>query len=111
MNDRDDERLVRWLGATALRREPATLARALARVRAEAELPAWIRVFARPRALWTAAGLLCVSVALSGWLLVGDPAGRGASHGATSDILATLLGEDGTLGLPQSGVDTTQDAR
>ena len=95
----DDSKAPRWLRlATTLRAEPdaATLAHVHARLAARSAGPAWVRWLSRPLALAASAALLVASAfAGSAMLSTGT-----ASADDESLVVSTLLGDDGSYGLP-----------
>ena len=96
-----ERRLAQLLAASQAEPDGAPLARALARLAerdrmAERE-PAWFGWLARPAALATACLLLAVSVSASAWMLREPAAQTGTTD--TSELIAGLLAEDGSLGL------------
>ena len=100
MNDtHSDPNEPRWLElAAALRAEPdaATMARVRARLAARLAGPGWVRWLSRPVVLAASAALLVVSAYTASALL-------SASNAGTDDDVAemsTLLGDDGSYGLP-----------
>ena len=100
MNDtRDDRNEPRWLElAATLRAEPddATMAHVRARLAARSAGPQWVRWLSRPVVLAAAAALLVVSAYTGGALL-------SAGNASTDDdvsLMSTLLGDDGSYGLP-----------
>ena len=114
MNDTPDEgNEPRWLAlAATLRAEPdaATLARVRARLAARSAGPGWVRWLSRPVVLAAAAALLVVSAYTGSVLLAAG------SSGADEDasVMSTLLGDDGSYGLPvesgTTGAATTSDS-
>ena len=100
MNDKREEAdEPRWLRLAASLRaapDPATLARVRARVAARAAGPAWVRWLSRPIALAASAALLVAS-ALTGSALLS--AGSASAEDGVS-VVSTLLGDDGSYGLP-----------
>jgi len=106
----DDERLARWLAAGVAPADPATLARALARLGESEREPAWLAWLARPRALAAAASLLVVCVAAGVWYGDGDnprassAAGGGTTVSASSDLLGSLLADEGAASAGAGGV-------
>ena len=110
-NERD-ERLERLLGATRASANPAVLARVRERLAARAETvePAWLRFLGRPIALATACGLLAVSLAVSLQVIASDRAANAtATVSATTNtsLVAALLDDDGTYGIPTSATGET----
>ena len=100
MNDtHSDQNEPRWLElAAALQAEPdaATMARVRARLAAHLAGPGWVRWLSRPVVLAASAALLVVSTYSASALLSGSNAG-------TDDdvsVMSTLLGDDGSYGLP-----------
>jgi hypothetical protein len=92
----------RWLRLAATLRaapDPATLAHVRARLAARAAGPAWVRWLARPAVLAACAGLLLVSAWTGSAML---SAGRTVAAGADEDssLMSTLLGDDGSYGVP-----------
>lgn len=98
-----ERRLAQLLAASQAEPDGAPLARALAEL-AERE-PAWFGWLARPAALATACLLLAVSVSTSAWILREPAAQTGTTD--TSDLIAGLLAEDGSLGLATLDSDGT----
>lgn len=100
MNDLPDDRNEpRWLRlAAALRSEPdaATLAHVHARLAARSAGPRWVRWLSRPAVLAACAALLVVS-AWTGSVLL-SAGGGGSDEDAA--VMSTLLGDDGSYGLP-----------
>ena len=100
MNDSHDEaNEPRWLRlAATLRAEPdaATLAHVRARLAGRSAGPAWVRWLSRPVALAASAALLVMSVFTGSALL---SAGNASADDEPS-MLNTLLGDDGSFGLP-----------
>lgn len=99
----DDETLAQLLAARSAAADPATRARALARLRAgvaarDALEPAWLAWLARPVAVATAASLLVVSLGAGVWL-AGRPATGAAATTTGTDLIGSLLTDD-------SGADT-----
>jgi len=99
----DDEILARLLAARSAPADPATVGRAVARLRAGAAArdpfePAWLTWLARPAALATAASLLVVSLGAGVWL-AGRPATGTAATTTSTDLIGSLLTDD-------SGTDT-----
>ena len=96
MNDleREEYRLVRLLGAVRAEADPAVLTRARTRLAAEAEVPRIFAWLGTPAALVTACALLLVSAGVSFTLLGGDSPSRDTT------LIAALIGDDGTYGLP-----------
>ena len=95
----DDPNEPRWLRlAAALRAEPdaATLAHVRARLAARSAGPGWVRWLSRPAVLAACAALLVVS-AWTGSVLLSSGAG---SSDEDAVALSTLLGDDGSYGLP-----------
>lgn len=110
-----ERRLARLLASSQAEPDDAPLTRALTalaeRDRAAQREPAWFGWLARPAALATACLLLAVSVSASAWMLRDVPVTTGATD--TSDLIAGLLGEDGSLGLATSeasGASMVQDS-
>ena len=95
MNDHDDARIARLLAATGARANPAVLARARARLADAGTEPGWLAWLSKPAALVAACALLVLSIGLSALVLSGE---RTTSDGTT--LVASLLGDDGTDGLP-----------
>ena len=98
-----------WLKLAATLRvtpDPATMARVRARLASRPAEPAWVRWLARPAALAFSAGLLVVS-AVAGSLWVSDGVRSSSTQAASQDVsmLSTLLGDDGSYGLPVSATD------
>ena len=96
----DDETLARLLAARTAAADPATRARALARVRAGetargAREPAWLAWLARPVAVATAASLLVVSLGAGVWLAGRPGTGTPATTTGT-DLIGSLLTDDGS---------------
>ena len=89
----------RWLRlASALRAEadPVTLAHVRARLASRLYEPTWLRWLSRPAALATSAALLVVSAFTGSALL-------SASEASAEDetlVVSTMLGDDGSYGLP-----------
>jgi hypothetical protein len=100
VNDtRDDRNEPRWLQlAATLRGEPdsATLARVRARLAVRSAGPGWVRWLSRPVVLAASAGLLVVSAVAGSVLLSSSFTGADED----SSVMSTLLGDDGTYGLP-----------
>ena len=100
MNDtRNDRNEPRWLElAATLRAEPdgATMARVLARLAARSAGPEWVRWLSRPVVLAAAAALLVVSAYTGSALL----SASNASADDDASVMSTLLGDDGSYGLP-----------
>ena len=99
-----------WLKLAATLRvtpDPATMARVRARLASRPAEPAWVRWLARPAALAFSAGLLVVS-AVAGSLWVSDGV-RSNSMTQDTSMLSTLLGDDGSYGLPVSATDAAAD--
>ncbi len=100
MNDMGDEaNEPRWLELAATLRaapDPATLAHVRARLAALAAGPAWARWLSRPVTLAASAALLVVSAFTGSALL---SAGSASAEDGTS-VVSTLLGDDGSYGLP-----------
>lgn len=98
-----ESKLARLLAASQAPADDAPLRRALAQLAARDAEPAWLRWLARPAALATACALLVVSVSASAWLLRA-PSATSATGGAleTSEVIAGLIGEDGSFGLVAS---------
>jgi anti-sigma factor RsiW len=95
-----------WLKLAATLRvtpDPATMARVRARLASRPTEPAWVRWLARPAALAFSAGLLVVS-AVAGSLWVSEGV-RSNSTTQDTSMLSTLLGDDGSYGLPVSATD------
>jgi anti-sigma factor RsiW len=95
----DDRNEPRWLRlAAALRSEPdaATLAHVHARLAARSAGPRWVRWLSRPAVLAACAALLVVS-AWTGSVLL-SAGGGGSDEDAA--VMSTLLGDDGSYGLP-----------
>lgn len=109
----DDGILARLLGARHATGDPATLARALARVRSGAVPrgafePAWLAWLGRPVALVTAASLLVVSLGAGIWI-GGRATPRAASTTrATTDLIGSLLADEGGADtvLGDGGIDS-----
>ena len=68
-DDRDDERLSRWLRAVSAEPDDRALRLALARIGAEPDAPRWLAWVMRPAALGTAALLLVFTTSISWWWL------------------------------------------
>jgi hypothetical protein len=102
VNDtRDIENEPRWLRLAATLRaeaDPATLAHVRARLAERSAGPAWVRWLSRPVALAASAALLVVSMFVGGALL--STAGTGAQTQEETSMVSTLLGDDGSYGLP-----------
>lgn len=100
MNDtREDRNEPRWLQlAATLHAEPdaATMTRVRARLAARPPGPGWVRWLSRPAVLAASAGLLVVS-AWTGSVLL-SASGTGADE--DTSVMSTLLGDDGSYGLP-----------
>ncbi len=100
----DDGTLGRLIGAGRAPRDPATLTRAMARVRAaardETRDPAWLTWLARPMTVAAAASLLVVSVVAGVWYGGGDTVRRVvagtsvATTGTSSDLIGSLLTDE-----------------
>lgn len=97
-DDRFESRMARLLAASRANANPAVLARARARLAAEAAAPAWLAWFARPSALVTACALFVA--ALAGTIWWSPPAT--STSGSDTTLVASLLGDDGNYGLPSS---------
>jgi hypothetical protein len=100
----DDERLARLLGASAASSDPATLTRAMARVRVAGHEPAWLGWLERPAALVAAASLLVVSLGAGVWY------GRGAALSETTVTSGTATTDSDLLGsllAGEAGADAT----
>jgi len=101
--DRFEERLERLLGAARAEADPAVLARARARLAAEADVPRTLAWLGTPAALVTACALLVAVTSAGVWLARDDaPAARDTS------LVSALVGDDGSYGLPAAGA--TRDA-
>ena len=100
MNDsHDDPNEPRWLRlAATLRAAPdaATLAHVRARLAARSAGPAWVRWLSRPVALAASAVLLVMSVFTGSALLSANI----ANIDDEPSVVSTLLGDDGSYGLP-----------
>ncbi len=100
MNDtREDRNEPRWLQVAAtLRAEPdaATMTRVRARLAARSAGPGWVRWLSRPAVLAASAGLLVAS-AWTGSVLLSASTG---SADEDASVMSTLLGDDGSYGLP-----------
>ena len=100
MNDTPGDRNEpRWLQlAATLRAEPdgATMARVRARLAARSAGPAWVRWLSRPAVLAASAALLVVSAWTGSVLLSAST----ASADEDASVMSTLLGDDGSYGLP-----------
>ena len=100
MNDtRDEANEPRWLRLAATLRaeaDPATLARVRARLAARSAGPAWVRWLSRPVVLAASAALLVVSAFAGSALL--SATGTGTEE--ETSMVSTLLGDDGSYGLP-----------
>jgi anti-sigma factor RsiW len=97
----DDELLARLLAARSATRDPATLTRALARVRTGAASrgalePVWLAWLGRPITLATAASLLVVSLGAGVWLADRPASGTTATTTGTDLIGSLLTDESGT---------------
>lgn len=99
-----ESRLARLLAASQAPADDAPLTRALARLAERDRLserePAWMRWLARPAALAAACALLVMSVSASAWLLRDPSPVAESSEG--SELIAGLIGEDGSFGLVAS---------
>lgn len=105
----DDLNEPRWLRLAGTRRaepDPVTLARVRARLAAMPAEPAWVRWLARPAALALSAGLLVVS-AVAGTAYLSNASSASSED---STMLSTLLGDDGSYGLPVSASETAAGA-
>jgi len=94
-HDRFEERLTRLLGASRAKADPAVLARALARLEAGERTPAFARWAGRPVVLAGSCALFVFSVAACVAWTRSEPAPT-----AETSVVGTLLGDDGTYGLP-----------
>lgn len=107
-NERDgrDTRIERLLGATHASANPVVLTRARARIaaRASAGEPAWLRFLGRPVALAAACGLLVVSLGVSISVIRSDRNLRTVAATTNTSLVAALLDDDGTYGIPTSTV-------
>ncbi len=115
-DDRFDERITRLLAASHASANPAVLERARARLAARESTSGFLAFLGRPVALATAAGLLVVSIAAS-LAIVGSErtiTTSTATQPSGSTLVAALLDDDGTYGLPaelaSSSVNAPSDA-
>lgn len=108
-DDRFDERITRLLAASHVSANPAVLERARARLAARQSATGFLAFLGRPVALATAAGLLVVSVAVSLVLVSSETSGTETVAATTNtSLVAALLDDDGTYGLPAE-VSSTSD--
>jgi hypothetical protein len=107
-----EARVARLLAASRADADPALLARALARLDAAASEPAWFAWLARPAALAAACGMLALSLSWAWWSVRAPASDAVAEAASPGEWYATLLGDDGSLGLgtleagPASGADS-----
>jgi hypothetical protein len=106
VNEREHEpREPSWLrlaSDASAQPEPGTLARVRARIAARGDAPGWLAWLARPATLAASAALLVLSAwAGSAWVSAGA-----VDRGSDTATLGSLLGEDGSLGLPVDADDT-----
>ena len=95
----DDRNEPRWLElAATLRSTPdaATMARVRARLAGRAAGPGWVRWLSRPAVLAASAALLVVSAWTGSALL----SASSSSSDEDVPVMSTLLGDDGSYGLP-----------
>ena len=92
----DEKRLARWIGATRGAADRAALERALARLDARADVPAWARRLAHPASLALATLLLASCLALAAGT-------RPAGDSETAALLSAYVGEGAMLALDDTG--------
>lgn len=113
-DDRFDERITRLLAASHACANPAVLERARARLAAREPANGFLAFLGRPVALASAAGLLVASVAVSLVLIGSESSGTtgNATIAATTNtnLVAALLDDDGTYGLPAEVSSARTDA-
>ncbi len=108
-DDRFDERITRLLAASHASANPAVLERARARLAARQSATGFLAFLGRPVALATAAGLLVVSASVSLMVLRSDNSSTATVAATTNtSLVAALLDDDGTYGLPAE-VSATSD--
>ncbi|MBI5168282.1 MAG: hypothetical protein HZA61_02220 [Candidatus Eisenbacteria bacterium] len=118
-DDRFDERITRLLAASHASANPAVLERARARLAERESASGFLAFLGRPVALATAAGLLVVSIAASLAIVSSERAATAvttatATQASGGSLVAALLDDDGTYGLPaelaSSSVNAPSDA-
>ncbi len=104
--DREEARIVRMLGAVHAPADPAVLARARARLAERtAELPGVLAWLGTTRALLAACAVLVVCTAASFAVLRSESAST-----QQTTLMAALIGDDGSYGLPTSSATVVTDA-
>ncbi len=103
--DRDEARIARLLGAVRAPADPAVLTRARARLAEQAQVPGILAWLGTTRALVTACAVLVVCTAASVAVLRSDTAST-----QQTTLMAALIGDDGSYGLPTSSATVVTDA-